>query len=125
MSSKQLIALGVLFYGLFGFTLLFMPQELLALNESAAAPHAALLAQFLGAALLGFAAMNWMARGSILGGIYGRAVMNGNFTFAFISALLTIRPLLAPSPPLWLWIYGVVSVALAVAFGYLMFGKAR
>lgn len=125
MSSKQLVALSVLVYGLFGFALLFMPQELLALNESAAAPHAALLAQFLGAALLGFAAMNWMARGSILGGIYGRAVMNGNFTFAFISALLAVRPLLAPAPPLWLWVYGVASIALAAAFGYLMFGKAQ
>lgn len=125
MPAKQLVALSVLFYGLFGFALLFMPQELLALNENAAAPHGSLLAQFLGAALLGFAAMNWMARGSILGGIYGRAVMNGNFTFAFISALLTIRPLLAPAPPLWLWVYGVVSVALAVTFGYLMFGKAQ
>ncbi|MEK7727839.1 MAG: hypothetical protein AAB354_05455 [candidate division KSB1 bacterium] len=125
MLAKRLVSFSVLVYGLSGLALLFMPQELLALQESSAALPVALVAQFLGAALLGFAAMNWMARGSILGGIYGRAVMNGNFTFAFISALLTIRPLLAPAPPLWLWCYGAVSVALAVAFGYLMFVKAR
>lgn len=125
MQTKTLVYFSVACYSLCGLALIFLPQELLAVAGATSSAPMVLLAQLFGAALLGMAQMNWIARGSMLGGIYGRAVVAGNFTFAFISALLVIRALLAFTPPLWLWLGGVMSVALAVAFAYLMFGEAR
>ena len=54
--------------------------------------------QLVGAALLGFGAMTWAARGLALGGIYGRVVLTGNRTFATVGALVLLRHLVdAPS----------------------------
>ena len=46
------------------------------------------LVQLLGAALLGIGAASWVARRSLLGGIYGRAVVVGNQVFAFVGVFL-------------------------------------
>ena len=69
------------------------------------------VAQLVGAAFLGFASLTWTARGLVLGGIYGRAVVAGNQTFAVVGALVLGRHLLdAP------------SVAAGVGFGILALG---
>lgn len=81
-----------------------------------------ILASLLGACLFGFASMNWIARHSLLGGIYGRAVVVGNQAHFFIGTLLLTRYLYpATSPALWalfgLYLFG------AVLFSYLLFRK--
>ncbi len=123
MQTKLLVYLSVALYSLCGLALVFMPQELLALQETSSPSIVALLAQLFGAALLGLAKMNWTARGSLLGGIYGRAVVAGNFTFTFIGAMVTLRAQLDGSHGLGLWVGAVLILALAVGFGYLMFGR--
>jgi hypothetical protein len=67
-----------------GVLLLFAPRE--AGNALLPGVSADGLFQLLGAALLGFAAMNWTARGAALGGIYGRAVVVGNLMHFFVGA---------------------------------------
>jgi hypothetical protein len=49
------------------------------------------MTQLLAASLVGFGAMNWMARASSIGGIYGRAIVVGNLGMFAISALSAIR----------------------------------
>lgn len=46
-----------------------------------------LLVQAVGALYLGFAVVNWMGRGSLIGGIYGRPVALGNFVHFLVAAL--------------------------------------
>ncbi len=122
MQIKLLILTSVVLYSVCGVALIFMPRELLALQETASPSPAALVAQLFGAALLGMAKMNWTARGSMLGGIYGRAVVAGNFTFTFIGAMLALRAQFEAASSLWLWCSTVLSIALAIGFGFLLFG---
>jgi hypothetical protein len=81
IAALCLAAAGVMF--------LFAPQE----TGSALLPGAAgadKLIQLLGAALLGFAMMNWTAKGAALGGIYGRAVVIGNFMHMLGGAFILV-----------------------------------
>ena len=78
--------------------------------------------QVLGAALLGYGAANWTARGSLLGGIYGRAVVVGNQMHLMVGALLLVKrgfQVGAPHPAYWilsgLYVFG------AGVFSYLLF----
>ena len=111
ISSVALAALGVL--------LLFAPEEV----SNALIPAAGdnVLVQVYAAAVLGFAAMNWTARGSALGGIYGRAIVVGNQTHVTIGALLLVsRGLDAPRSAAY-WILTGLYVCGAVFFSYLTF----
>lgn len=91
--THQQVRLGVaasaLCFALLGALLLFAPEEIgAALTAESRDP---VMTQLLGAALLGFGAMNWLARGSALGGIYGRAVVAGNQTHLVIGALMLVK----------------------------------
>jgi hypothetical protein len=73
-----------------GFGLSFMPQEVLALHGSPPDNATVLLLQMAGAVYFGFAMLNWMARGILIGGIYARPVALGNFLhFAMVAITLT------------------------------------
>ena len=71
-SVRAGVALSALCLATFGALLLFAPEELSGVLVPGA--NGGPLVQLLGAALLGFGAMNWIARGAARGGIYGRAV---------------------------------------------------
>jgi hypothetical protein len=114
------VASSALCAAAFGTLLLFAPQEV----SEALTPGRgdSPLIPLLGAALLGFGAMNWIARGSILGGIYGRAVVAGNQTHLTIGGLLLAKQgvgIGATNPAFWvltgLYVFG------AAFFGYLTF----
>ncbi|MGH7584996.1 MAG: hypothetical protein ACREMH_02010 [Gemmatimonadales bacterium] len=81
------------------------------------------LLQLLGAAMLGFGAMNWVARGAVLGGIYGRAVVAGNQTHLTVGALLlAARGIEAGITAPAFWAVTGCYVLGAGFFGYLTFG---
>ena len=83
------IALAALLMAATGIALLFLPDEV-ARTLAPGATGAKPLVQAFGAALLGFAAMNWTAKGSALGGIYGRAVVVANHTHLTIGAIVLV-----------------------------------
>ena len=68
--------------------MLVFPHEVGAALMPAANADAAF--QLLGAALMGFAAMNWTARGAALSGIYGRAVVVGNLMHLLVGAFVLV-----------------------------------
>jgi len=59
-------------------------------NDLLRQPLAALLPQLLGAIYFGFGIMNWMTRGQILGGIYGRPVCFGNLLHFAVGTLFLV-----------------------------------
>jgi hypothetical protein len=77
-----------------GVALLFAPDVLLPALVPGFPPVAAWLGQLLGAAWLAVAALNWLQRAAVLGGIYGRPVVLANVALYFISALSLLRALL-------------------------------
>ena len=56
--------------GLAGIGCLFLPAEIIRLYDPAAEDVQGLIVQLLGAGFLGFAALDWVSRQALLGGIY-------------------------------------------------------
>ena len=108
----------VLLFG--GAALLFAPDALLPALVSRFPPDAAWLGQLLGAAWLGIAALNWLHRSAVLGGIYGRPVVLANLTLYFISALSLLRALASGAASPGVGVVAGPAVALAVAYGALL-----
>lgn len=106
-----------------GAALLFAP-EVVFVGAAGSDVKALVLAQLVGAALLGFAAANWTARGAILGGIYGRAVVMGNQAFAFIGVLVLLRNLPAERG-LAFWFFLLVLAFGAVLYSVLLYRSPK
>ena len=87
MHTKILMNLSAVWMALLGLAASFFPQEILARFGTAPDRHAALFLQVLGAAYLGFAMMNWMAREVLIGGIYSRPLAMGNMVHFVVAAL--------------------------------------
>lgn len=79
--------------------------------------------KLLGAALLGFAMMNWMAKGTMIGGIYARPLAAGNFLYFAIATLSLLKPLFGGSLPVAMIVAMVIHAVFAAAFGWLLFGQ--
>ncbi len=100
-SISALVSLYAVVLLMAGVGLLFAPEAFSPIAEGTAS-QPLVLAQLIGAALLGFGTASWTARKTILGGIYGRAVVVGNQMFAFVGALVLLKSVPAtPTPAFW------------------------
>jgi hypothetical protein len=80
------------------------------------------LASLLGGALVGFGAMNWIARRSTLGGIYGKAVVVGNQAHFIVGAIVLLKHGIIAGGPLGFWILTGFYVVGAGLFSFLLLG---
>jgi len=100
--------------------LLFAPQATLAFAGVAASTLDMALLQVLGAAVFGFAMLNWLNRYSRIGGIFGRPVVAANLAHAGSAALLLGKVAKSAAfPPLLvtvLAVYAVMAIAFAIKF---------
>jgi hypothetical protein len=103
-----------------GAAFLFAPDALLPRLVPGFPPAAAWLGQLLGAAWLGAAALNWLQRGAVLGGIYGRSVVLANLALYFVSASSLLRARLGGAAPAAWWAVCGVAGVLAAAYGVLL-----
>lgn len=103
-----------------GLVTSFAPEEVLALHGSTPDNATLLLIQMMGALYLGFALLNWGARGAIIGGIYARPVAAGNFLhFAMVAITLTKAAVVFGALPLAG--SALVFTVFAVWFGLVLF----
>lgn len=79
------------YLGIAGLGLTFLPQEISMFLGASIDTFNVLVLQILGALYLGFAMMNWTARNSLIGGIYNRPLVFGNFIHFLISAFALIK----------------------------------
>jgi hypothetical protein len=126
--GRRFVTFGVtaaaIVLGAGGMLLLFAPDEV---GRRVLAPGAwsnALL-QLLGAAWLGFAAMNWIARRSALGGIYGRSVVSANQVHFTVGALLLAKEGIATGGSPAFWMLAALYVAGALFFNRLIFSAGH
>ncbi|HEX8618771.1 MAG TPA: hypothetical protein VF911_14400, partial [Thermoanaerobaculia bacterium] len=91
MNTKILLTLSAVVMGAMGIAASFAPHEILHSFGSAATGVLPLLVQLLGASLFGLAMANWLARGSLIGGIYNRPLAVGNLAHFTIGALALLR----------------------------------
>ncbi len=88
MNTKLIMTLSALFLALTGLTLTFLPEEIIDLAGAPSSKTFLLILQILGALYFGFALLNWMAKGSTIGGVYNRPISIANFTHFLIGGLL-------------------------------------
>lgn len=121
MNTRLLMQSSAVLMGAVGILTQFMPHELLqALGMQTEGP-APLLVQTLGALYLGFATMNWMARGVLIGGIYAKPLAMGNFTHFMIGALGLLKGSFALEAMPLLWLAAIIYGAFALAFALAAF----
>ncbi len=106
--------------GAVGVFLLFAPDVASIAAGVAALPATMVIVQLIGVLYLGFAVLNWMSRGSTIGGIYARPLMVGNLLhFASGTAVIFKALSRAPLPRAW-WMLAVMYAGFAVAFARLL-----
>jgi hypothetical protein len=87
--TKILMMLSAVFLALLGVATSYFPEKVLATHGTVPDNATLLLVQMMGAVYLGFALLNWTARGVLMGGIYARPVALGNFLhFAMVGMML-------------------------------------
>ena len=91
MIGSAITRVNALLLLLAGVVLLFAPDRVLPSLVIGYPPSGVWLGQLLGAACLGFAALNWLQRNAVIGGIYGRPVVFANLVFYFVSATSLLR----------------------------------
>src|SRR5947207_3387442 len=108
--------------GLAGVTCLLIPEEIFKLYNPANENVQGLLVQLLGASFLGLAALDWISRRSLLGGIYGRPVVVTNHTHFGIGSLLMVRAAINQPDNIVLWFTLTAYALFAIVFTVILFG---
>ena len=114
--SSTISRLSAVYLGGLGLAFLFASDALLPRLIPGFPPAAAWLGQLLAAAWLAAAALNWNGRNTVLGGVYGRPLVNMNLLMYFIGALALAKggtgtllaSLLTAPMSLFALVYGVV-----------------
>jgi hypothetical protein len=102
--------------GLVGILLSFFPNEV-----SGYIPETnSIVLQILGAVYFGFAMVNWMSKGNLIGGIYNRPLAIGNLAHFFIAALALVKVSVKGSFPSSMIAVTIVYSLFAIAFGYIL-----
>lgn len=89
MKTRLLMSLSAIFLGVLGLLTSYFPDKVLGQHGTIPDNATLLLVQMMGGLYLGFAILNWMARGILIGGIYARPLATGNFLhFAMVGVTL-------------------------------------
>ncbi len=112
--------LSALFLALAGVGLMFFPQEISACIGIGSNKYFFLIIQILGGLYFGFAMINWMAKGTLIGGIYNRPLVIGNLAHFFIGGIALVKTILADANmPVVIWTLAAIYVLFAIVFGIL------
>jgi hypothetical protein len=120
MISSIVSRLSALVLAAGGLAFLFVPDALLGTLVPGLPPSGAWLAQLIGAGWLAVAVLNWLQRGAVLGGIYGRPVVLTNLVLYTVTALTVTRRLMEPATPRTIWFLLVPMALLAIVYGALL-----
>ncbi len=121
MNTKFLMISSAIFLGVIGIILTFMPDETIKFLSSNPDRIVLLILQLTGALYIGFAALNWMARGNIIGGVYSRPIAMGNFAHFFVGAMALIKFVSSVPGSTIIWIVVIIYIIYAIWFGIVMF----
>ncbi len=122
MNTKPLMTLNAIILALIGISLIFLPKEILDYFELSASDTLELLMQITGSLYFAFAMLNWMSKGSLIGGIYGRPIAIANLTHFVIAGLTLIKGVLVnPGLSYVIWSIAIAYSIFAILFGIVAF----
>lgn len=82
---------SALFLAVMGLILSFLPNEVAEYLQVEQNLISILFLKTLSALYLGFGILNWMARGTLIGGIYNRPIAIGNFMHFLVGAISLVK----------------------------------
>ena len=122
MNTKILMTLSAIILALIGISLIFLPKEILDYLELSVSETLQLLMQIIGSLYFALAILNWMSKGSIIGGIYNRPIAMANLAHFVIAGLALIKGILAnPSLSYVIWSIAIIYSIFAIFFGIVAF----
>jgi hypothetical protein len=121
LTTRSLMSASALTMGVLGLVATFAPDYVLRGLGAVESPALLVMMQLIGALYLGFAVLNWMARGNLIGGIYSRPVAVGNLMHFLVAGLAVIRALVDSPGLLALWPLALLYAGFAAAFGTILF----
>lgn len=104
-----------------GIALLFASDSIMPALAPGFPEHAAWLGQLVGAGWLAVAALNWLNKSTLIGGIYGRPLVLANLILYFISTMVLLRALRDPETAPVLWWIAAPHVVMAIVYGVVLF----
>ena len=116
-----LVTATAIVYFVASIATIFAGEELLAAFQARRTVLELALIQLLGAALFGFAMLNWFHRYSRIGGILGRPLIVANLAHAMTAALMPLQIGRGTGWPSSLMLGIVLYGSIAVAFGSKLF----
>jgi hypothetical protein len=119
--TRVLMSVSAAVLAVLGLAGSFLPQEILSWLGTAPSAALVLLFQMFGALSLGFAMLNWMARHSIIGGIYGRPVVVGNLLHFASAGIAFFKVLLSVPEVRMLWPLALLYAMVAAGFAFALF----
>jgi hypothetical protein len=120
MNTKLLMTVSALFLGIIGISLSFLPEEIISHFDADGNVIIILILQLLGALYLGFGILNWMAKGSTIGGIFNKPIVIGNLMHFSITAIALIKLLLVVDTHfVILLIFSVIYTVFTLSFIYI------
>jgi len=91
MNTKILMTSSALFLGIIGLLLSFLPNEIASYFNIEANILTILFLKMLSALYLAFGFLNWMAKGTLIGGIYNRPIAIGNLMHFGVGAIALVK----------------------------------
>ena len=122
MNTKLVMTLSAIIMATIGISASFIPHEILTFIGLPTNQPLPLLIQVIGAMYFAFAMLNWMSKGSIIGGIYNRPIAIANLTHFVIAGLALIKGILSnPSLSYIIWSIAIIYSTFAILFGVVAF----
>lgn len=123
LNTRLLMTASAVYTGLLGLAAALFEEAILSLFGAAADDFSVVLVGVVGALYIGYAVLNWMARGNLIGGVYSRPVAMGNFAHFLAVGVLLSQQIPSTSHTVELALPAGFSVVFAAAFGWVVFGR--
>lgn len=121
MLRKTIMTASSLTLGIFGVMLSFAPNYLWYSQNIKVTVTALVITQILGALYFSFAILNWLAKGSMLGGIYNRPIILANFTHYIMGCLSLLKgPLLNSDGSYQIYLLVLLYSTFSISFGFML-----
>ncbi len=122
MNTKIIMTISALVLGISGILMTFIPDTITYELFQNSQRSIQVMVQITGGLYFGFAMLNWMVKGSLIGGIYNRPIAVANFTHFMVSGIALFKMLntLESQSTIW-WVIAMGYLVLGVCFGYILF----
>ena len=91
MNTKILMTSSAIFLAIIGILFSFLPNEVMEYLNVEPNSISIIFLNILSALFLGFGILNWMAKGTLIGGIYNKPIVIGNLMHFGVGAIALIK----------------------------------